>query len=288
MVSMDAQGIDQALRVWRQGDITRDAGLEFLHIANLSVPLSPASKAIHATEHHVNADMEGVTPVLDEVPGFVLLTQTCDVVRDCEKRPFVEVAPLVELKTHEVEEVRRLKRPAYAYIPSVANDLLVADLERTMTVEKSIVAQWERISGWETDEEIRDFVQAISRKRSRFAFPDDFVHVMQPFQRHLTKQHGKQSEEGAHLKALREIRIRAAPSWSHDEVEINWWLIKDGEPQDYRSHWDKWAEGWHSLIKPIGRFHFELPLACTLDNLTGQEYVDSHRLDLDQLSTSPQ
>ena len=285
--SMDAQAINEALRVWRQGDITQDAGLEFLHMADVSSPLSPASAAaVLSAESSDDTDIEGVTPVLDEVQGLVMLTQTCDVVRNCEKRPFVEVAPLVELKDHEVEEVRRLKRSAYAYIPAVASDLLVADLSRTMTVEKSIVARWERIPGWETDKEIRDFVRAISRKRSRFAFPDDFVRALQPFQRHFAKQHGKRSEEGAHLRALREIRIRAAPSWNHDEVEINWWLIKDDEPQGYDPNWDELTESWLQLIKPVGGFRFELPVVCTLSDLTAQEYVESDPLDLDQLSTS--
>lgn len=285
--SMDAQEINQALRVWRQGDITRDAGLEFLHIADVSSPLSPASvEAILSAEGDGDMGIEGIVPVSEEVQGLVMLTQTCDVVRNCEKRPFVEVAPLVKLKAHEVEEVRRLKRPAYAYVPAVADDLLVADLDRTMTIEKSVVAQWERVPGWETDQEIRDFVQAVSRKRSRFAFPNDFVRAMGSLQKRFTGQYREQSEEGAHLRALREIRIRAAPSWGHDEVEINWWLIKDGEPQGYEPNWDKWTGCWLDLIDQGGRFHFELPVACSLSDLTGQEYVESDRLDLDQLSTS--
>ena len=285
--SMDTQEINEALRVWRQGDVTRDAGLEFLHMADVSSPLSPASvEAILSTEGNGDTDIEGVVPVLEEVQGLVMLTQTCDVVRNCEQRPFVEVAPLVELNIHEVEDVHRLKRSAYAYVPAVASDLLVADLDRTMTVEKSIVARWERIPGWETDQEIRDFAQAIGRKRSRFAFPDDFVHAMRPLQKHFTEQHRKQSEEGAHLRALREIRMRAAPSWNHNEVEIGWWLIKDSEPQDYEPNWDEWTERWLNLVERVDRFNFELPIACTLSDLTAQEHVESDRLDFDQLSTS--
>lgn len=145
--------------------------------------------------------------------------------------------------------------------------------------------KWERIPGWETDEEIRDFVQAISRKRSRFAFPNDFVRAMGFLQKRFTERYREQSEEGAHLRALREIRIRAAPSWAHNEVEINWWLIKDGEPQGYEPNWDKWTGCWLDLIDRGSRFHFESPVACPLSDLTGQEYVESDRLDLDQLST---
>ena len=115
-------------------------GLEFLHLADLSRPHSPASEAVQTLASDDAAGATGVAPILDSVPGVVMLTQTCDVVRDCRKRPFVEVAPLVELSAQEVEKVHRLKSPAFAYVPGTAKKRLVADLDRTMTVEKAVVA----------------------------------------------------------------------------------------------------------------------------------------------------
>lgn len=44
-----------------------------------------------------------------------------------------------------------------------------------MTVEKAVVAQWERKEGCLNDQEIRDLGIALTRKRARFAFPDDFI-----------------------------------------------------------------------------------------------------------------
>ena len=281
------QAINEALREWRQGDITLDMGLEFLYIADVSFPLSPASiEAIRSATNSDDSDMRGIAPILDEVPGLVILTQTCDVIRNCRERPYIEVAPLVKSDAQTIEEVRRFKRPAYAYIPATVRDLLVADLDRTMTVEKSIVASWGRTPGWETDEESRDFVQAISRKRSRFAFPNDFVHAIRHLQNRIIEKHHKQSEEGAHLRALREIRIRAAPSWNHDQVKLDWWFIKDYEPQDYTSNWAKWVNSWFALFEQVDRFHTELPIVCALGDITAQDYVESYRLDLDQLSIS--
>ena len=113
---------------------------------------------------------------------MVMLSQTCDVVRGCRERPFVEIAPLMRMSEQDVEAVRRLKRPAFACVSATAADCLVADLDRTMTVEKALVAGWTRIPGWETDAELRDFALALARKRSRFAFPDDFVSAAQPLQ----------------------------------------------------------------------------------------------------------
>lgn len=281
------QAINEALREWRQGDITLDLGLEFLHVADVSFPLSPAStKAIDSATNGGNSDMEEIVSVWGEVPGLVILSQTCDVIRDCRERPYVEVAPLVKLDAQKIEEVRRLKRPAYAYIPATARDFLVADLDRTMTVEKSIVTLWERVPGWETDEEIRDFAQALSRKRSRFAFPNDFVHAMRHIQTRFIEKHHRQSAEGAHLRALREIRVRAAPSWNSDRVKLDWWFIKDSEPQGYASDWARWIDSWFALFEQVNRFHAELPIVCTLGDITAQDYVESFPLDLDLLSIS--
>ena len=39
----DEKAVDEALRAWRQGDVSLDAGLEFLHLADLTRPHSPAS-----------------------------------------------------------------------------------------------------------------------------------------------------------------------------------------------------------------------------------------------------
>ena len=159
-------------RAWRQGDVSLNVGLEFVHFADLLRPHSPASDQAADGLVAVGGGVEaGATVVLDAVHGVVELSQTCDVVRGCRARPFVEVAPLVEASEIWVEEIRRLKRPAFAYVPKVAHKHLVADLDRVMTVEKALVAGWNRTPGWEEDAEVRDFASALARKRSRFAFP---------------------------------------------------------------------------------------------------------------------
>ena len=82
-----------------------------------------------------------------EVLGLSVVTQTCDLVRRCEDRPFVEVCPLVEVEDSTLHEIQRGRRPNYAFIPGVAERSLVADLDRVMTVEKSVVATWDRVRG---------------------------------------------------------------------------------------------------------------------------------------------
>ena len=283
----DERTIDQALQVWRQGDVSLDAGLEFLHVADLSRPHSPASTQVAEELAHDREAIEaGPTPVLDTVRGVVILSQTCDVVRGCRNRPFVEVAPLIEVPEPWVEEIRRLRRPAFAYVPATVGDRLVADLDRTMTVEKAIVSGWTRIPGWETDDDLRDFARALARKRARFAFPDDFVAAARSLQEHLTGKHNRQTDEGAHLRALREIRVRAAPSWDDREVQLSWWFIKDADPMDAPVDWSSFVDRWMALFDQTGRFRLDPPIACRLEDMTARDYVESDHLDLDRLSVS--
>ena len=281
----DEQAIDEALRAWRQGDVCLDAGLEFLHLADLSCPHSPASLQVaDALEDSGGMLRAGPTPILDEVRGVVMLTQTCDVVRGCRERPFVEVSPLMSMPEQEVEAIRRLKRPAFAYVSAMAAGCLVADLDRIMTVEKALVAGWTRTPGWETDNELRDFTLALARKRARFAFPDDFVSAAQPLQRNLVDKHDKKTEEGSHLRALREIRVRAAPSWDGDPVQLSWWFVKDSDPVGVNSDWQSFLDQWLARFDQSGRFRLDSLIACRLEDMTARDYVESDHLDLDRLS----
>lgn len=283
----DEQAIDQALRAWRQGDVSLDAALEFVHLADLSRPHSPVSvQAAEALENDGVAIKAGAVPVLSEVRGVVMLSQTCDVVRGCRRRPFAEVAPLVEVPESWVEEVRRLKRPAFAYVPTAAGERLVADLDRPMTVEKALIAGWTRTPGWGIDDELRDFANALARKRARFAFPDDFVAATQRLQAHLIDKHHRQNDEGAHLRALREIRVRAAPSWDDDDVQLTWWFINDTTPADAHVDWPTFLDRWLALFDQAGRFRLDPPIVCHLEDMTARDYVDSDHLDLDRLSVS--
>ena len=280
--------INAILRDWRQGDVSLDQGLGSVHLADPSRPHStPSTQAVQRLEEQGLSIPETPTPIVDTVPGIVVLSQTCvDVVRDCQDRPYVEVAPLVQLPHQTVHEIKLLKRPAFAYVPATAERLLVADLDRPMTVEKAIIASWTRIPGWSNEHEIRDFALALSRKRSRFAFPDDFVRAAQDLQRRLVDKHRRRSSEGSHVRALREIRVQALPSWNEAQVRLRWWFIKDHDPHPGPTQWSAMGERWTGLFDQTHRFRIDSYDVRRLEDMTALEYVDSVRLDLDHLSIS--
>ncbi|MGE0867559.1 MAG: hypothetical protein AB7P03_03290 [Kofleriaceae bacterium] len=147
---MEAGDVDAAMEVWRQGDCVLG-------------------------EHWFAYRVHGEDPDLREEPvdGFVVLTQTCDIVRQSAERPVLEVCPLVEMEEKHLVEIERGYRPRYAHVATLSPKRLVADLDRVMSIEKRVAAGWQRVPGWTSDAEARRFANAIGRKRTRFALRRD-------------------------------------------------------------------------------------------------------------------
>jgi hypothetical protein len=268
--------IDRTLQAWRQGDCV--VGEQwFVFRTDLDGPL---------TEAGLVAASEGVDTAETEVRGFMIATQTCDIVRACGARPFVEVCPLVEVDEVVLREVERGRRPNYAYVPGLVESQLVADLDRVMTVEKSVVAGWKRTAGCQTESDIRRLSLMLARKRARAAFPDDFVVFATPLMNRMSSKHDKESDEGRALRALHEIRVRAEPSWGAQQVKLVFWFIrKENEPTFEKQGWDSFLVAWEKRIPSSGRFVEVQALVQTLEDLTAKEYVESDPLDLDHLTT---
>lgn len=268
--------IDEALRVWRQGDCVLGEHWLLFRL-DVGAPITEEARVAAA---------EGADAGEAEVRGLMLLTQTCDIVRSCRDRPFVEVCPLVEVDDEKFEEIRKGRRPNYAYIPGIGDGTrLVGDLDRLMAVEKAVVAGWERVIGCHDDDEVRRLALTLARKRARFAFPDDFVAFVKDLQNRLTSKHNKNSDEGRALRALREIRVRAAPSWDAEQVQLTFWFIRHVDELQFEGQtWDNYLESWLARVRDDGRFHSIDGAVVTLDDITARDYIESDQLDLDHLS----
>ncbi len=148
--------------------------------------------------------------------------------------------PLVQLDEDALKQVERGRAPSSHSYPVWAPLRLAADLDRVMTVEKSIVAGWERTPGCTDDPARRRLAVALARKRKRFAFPDDFTTFAKKLQSRLGDKHDKNSDEGRGLRALREIRVRAAPSWDAPDVDVFFWFIRNDDEADFEGK--SWAD----------------------------------------------
>jgi hypothetical protein len=268
----DAPSVDDELADWRQGDCVVGE-YWFAHRFDPRLPVTEAARTAAGADDDL---------VEEKVAGLVVVTQTCDIVRNCAARPFVEVCPLVEVDADKLREIESGRRPAYGFVPSLAPQRLVAHLDRTMTVVKPVVAKWPRTPGCSTDPQARAFANALARKRARFPFPTDFTQLARKLQSRLVEKHGKRSAEGDALRKLREIRVLAVPSWDAQSVALTFLFIRhsaDAAPGDFLGK-------WLNLVQPSGRFTRVEGHPTTLEDMTAADYVNSDPLDLDHLSSS--
>jgi hypothetical protein len=230
------EAMDTALSEWRQGDLALEERW-LIHAADVSQPLTPASREERET------GAEGLQAVMSDVEGLVVVSQTCDVVRKSAERPFIEVCPVVGVSAEKLAEIEKGRRPAHATFQTLSEHGLAVDLDRVMTVEKGVVASWTRTPGCRDDAESSAFARALARKRVRFAFPDDFTLAVAKLQERMKKKHDKDSPEGRALRALREIRVSASPSWDAAKVQMNFWFIRGPDESLFEgASWDTYLK----------------------------------------------
>ncbi len=283
--------IDARLNDWNQGDVVLGPTIPFVYVADYRSPITSASQQAAASDAQ---GLEQLGTVAVEVPGIVVISQSCDLVRSCREQPFLKVAILQKASDDFVEDVRKGRRPRYAYIPGVADLLLVANLDAVSTIEKAVIAPIEpaaRIRGCRSDDEVRELAFALSRNISRFAFPDDFTTAMRSIQERILAKHGtitrdpkgRPTNEGALLTALREIRIASSPSWSAAAPTLTFYFVFNDRGQIPPDGEDI-VEALLKRFKPTGSFKDYNFRLVALSEMSAEAYVSSEPLDLEHLS----
>lgn len=273
--------INASLRAWRQGDCVLGEHW-FAWRYDPEAPITASSNQGDTQEGFVPGEFDMVE---EACPGFAVVTQTCDIVRNCLERPFLEVCPLLQVEEEQMSLIRSGKQPGYAYLPGVESRNLVVDLNRVMSLEKPVLVKLVRVPGCITDIDKRNFAEALARKRHRFAFPDEFTDFVRPLIERMKRKHNKNSSEGEALRQLKEVRALASPSWAADSVEIFLFFITD-ENVDLTSSvdWDQFLEQWLGLLPASEQFIKVEGSVFGLSDMTASEYVCSDRLDFDHLS----
>ena len=286
--------IDGRLSDWSQGDVVLGTAIPFVYLADYRQPVTDGSQEAAAAER-AEGDADLGTVVID-VPGVVIISQSCDLVRSCAQQPFVKLAALQQVSSDVLNEVKRGRRPRFAFIPAIADRLLVANLDAVSAVEKSVIAAIDpkdRIRGCRAGAEVRELALALSRNLQRFAFPDDFTTAMKSIQARILEKHGtatrdkkgRPTNEGPLLTAVREIRVACLPSWSASYPTLTFYLIFNNRAE-IPADGDDIAETLFKRFKQDGPFKdFALRLVA-LCELSAEAYVLSEPLDLEYLSHS--
>ena len=275
--ALSVDEIDAQLASCGQGDVVNL--LTFSWHADTRRPLTEVSAKATGNP--------GLSIVVSEPEMMVVVTQTCDVVRSCADRPFVQLSPLIHLEGDAAGQARRGMRPRYAAVPAIGEGAF-ADLDRIVTLEKSLLAGASRRPGCNNDGERRRFAASIGRKFGRIAFPDDLELTVRGLTSRIQSKHQKNSPEGLALAALEEIRVTASPSWDSDRIDVFLSFCpattEDALHMISEDEWDSLIDGWIARCNPVGAIASVDGAMLPLEEFTALEYVESDRLDLDHLS----
>ena len=133
--------VDIECSTWQQGDAFVGKGLTFVHVADLAKPLTDNASLEAAAGFEIGQSLAAIgTPI----PGLVIISQTCDLIRSAADRSYVQVAALRKVEKSVLKEVQRGFRPRLSFIPGLEANALVADLNAIMTVEKSVLQELPR------------------------------------------------------------------------------------------------------------------------------------------------
>ena len=268
-VSVD--DIQDRLAEWQQGDFTLECG----ELLFLDLP---------------EDENDPYEPVFDEdVSGCVVISQTCDIVREIGILPNVTVCPLIKINTQRKSDIEKGQAPRYGLIDDVP-DGVVADFSRAMSVSKNLLVTWERRRGCSDEKHGIEFARSLERFFGRFAFPDAFNDSLQSLRKAIYSKHEKNSDLGAALRSIRELRAYPHANWNNEEsVPVTFFVIlendADREVKDRNAIMKAISEkfmgiDWH---EPFSLHEQGLYLA-TLSDITAAEYLNSYPLDLNALS----
>lgn len=143
----------------------------------------------------------------------VLLTQTCDIIRPPDTRPYLQVAPLDRVSdTNKAKRYAEGETPQYVAVPEAGTDAF-ADLDRIMTLDKRLITQCRHRAGVAAGpDDVRRFGQAVARKFGRYPFPNYFIESVEPLRSRILRRWDKPaSPEGQVLADLVQIRVQPVP-----------------------------------------------------------------------------
>lgn len=221
---------------------------------------------------------------VDAAHGVMIVSQSCDIIRSVDHRPFVQIAALVRATDDEIARAIRRETPSRIHLNCLVDMGLLVDLDVTATVHKTAVARWERTPGCQTDDERRKLGAALARYRQRFAFPDDFNAMIQPVRRWIEAKRSKQSAAGSFVRALHEVRVRC-DDWTRPSELTFYAIIEDFPEPNELAEWNSAARALEQKAEQAkGDYpcpEFQILRYC---DLSAAEYLQSERLDWEGLS----
>lgn len=273
--SAELADLRAALRPWRQGDYT---------LSNNDFPVAFLNEnGVLETEW-------------DTVRGWVVVSQTCDIVnvadiQDGVVKDVVVIAPIVEASSEKfVEDVRAGTTTVGAILENAELPSDIVDLRFLASVRKTTLAKMERIEGFTSDRTRDAFVNALERRYGRFAFPDDLSNGPIITIRNRAKAMRKKQGSDINLvyRSLRSIRVSADPDFDTVGAKIQFLLVLEDKPLVEPKAIVEELEGQAktSRFNWPASFEKQEPFfrVVTMDGISAREWDGSRHVDLDFIS----
>lgn len=257
-----------ALEHWRQGDYT---------LQRSRFPLI------------VETDDEDLYLDTVEACGWVVITQTCDIVNYGEGKDFVSICPIVKAFDPTLKDIKAGVTPAFAKLELAPDEHHVIDLGRIASIHKRALSKLERRDGFHNDATRSVFQQALERRFGRFAFPDWLSNgPLRQLRNRAREAHKSGGSLGDVYKAIDEFRVRGNPDLESKGAAIGFLAIVDRDKFKNTSRiaiQDEFAKQAKKFKWPDDYIREDDFLVIgTLDDFSGRDIKESHAVDLDFIS----
>lgn len=262
---------------WNQGDYTYDCN-NFYFLGSNGVKNLDTQKML--LEQPFN------------IKGCVLISQTCDIIREPNIIPNVSVCPLVEVSNNRIKEISGGRAPRFGLIPSLQNNLAI-DFSYIMNVSKELLIFWKPNIGFKSSLQLENFTKSLTNIYNRFAFPENFIELLSPIRKVIHNKHDKNSELGKALRSIRELRVLPYADWSETQcIPISFLVIIENvemrEIDDLNEIEDILLENvfskinWENYPYTVSENFLILD---TDENITMDVYFKSHSLSFNMISS---
>ena len=210
MHSVDlAEEIDALVAGLEQGMVVE--GLPMLVAVDPSRPASDIAKGTKGPGLTAGV----VTPPL----GLAITTQTCDLVRGCETRPYFTASPVVKLRDAPLSDATSGRSPRWAAVPARGPDCFV-DLDINVTFDKAVLLGHPAVPGCVDQDDRSAFAKSLVRNSGRFPFPNDVQYSLKNLRAVFGKRANKNSAEGRAVDNLVEVRVQPHGRWDRVDLDI--------------------------------------------------------------------
>jgi hypothetical protein len=215
------------------------------------------------------------SPIPETDPGYIILTQGCDLIRGFGAEPVVELAQVTLAKDPDGIMAAKRNSPRFIYIADGPKGTAwIVDLRRQARLAKDKLPDYDVVQTIADDAQYKRFKMRVGNRYSRDALPTDLVdRVQKPLRDLLKSKNALRKKAGVFSDFLvfrRDDQIRILP------------VIADGKDQRYAE--DVWDEILEAMSEDLASLIHDDSNPMPIQQVNWWSYTTGWKMDLDDLS----